>query len=88
MPRAKRTLVQLPPALLKEIDRAAGKRSRSAFMAEVMEREMRRRRLVKLLLDKEPIWKTEDHPEIGEDEEAYVKQMREEWSRRLERETR
>jgi len=44
--RRKRTHVILPEDLLAEIDRLVGERGRSAFLAEVVQREIQRRNLL------------------------------------------
>jgi hypothetical protein len=59
-----RTHVVLPDKLVAEIDALVGQRRRSAFLAEVAEREVKRRRLLDLLTRKEPLWDPADHPEI------------------------
>ena len=47
-----RTHVILPEKLVAEIDALVGQRGRSAFLAEVAEREVKRRRLLELLSPK------------------------------------
>ena len=71
-----RTHVVLPDELLKSIDDLVGKRGRSAFLAEIAEQEVRRRRLIKLLSTPGPIWKDEDHPELKHGAAAWVSKMR------------
>lgn len=75
-----RTHVVLPDELVSQIDALVGQRKRSAFLAEVAEREVRRRRLLNLLEKPGPFWKPEDHTEIEEAGGAYawVKKMRHE----------
>ena len=74
-----RTLVELPPDLAAEIDKLVGPRKRSTFVAELVEREVKRLRLMKLLSDDKPWWKDEDHPEWPEgDSDAWVRKLREE----------
>jgi Arc/MetJ-type ribon-helix-helix transcriptional regulator len=78
-----RTHVVLPEELVAQIDALVGQRKRSAFLAEVAQREVRRRGLLKLLEKPGPFWKPEDHPEIDEAGGAYewVKNMRRESER-------
>jgi Arc/MetJ-type ribon-helix-helix transcriptional regulator len=71
-----RTHVVLPEELLKGIDALVGKRGRSAFLAEVAAREVKRRNLMALLSDPEPAWKSEDHPELKHGAAAWVSNMR------------
>lgn len=75
----------LPEDLLADIDALVGQRRRSAFLVDVLREEVRRRRLVQILSDPEPIWKDEDHPELAEGAEAWVRKIRNE-DLRLERE--
>jgi hypothetical protein len=74
-----RTHVILPEKLVAEIDALVGQRGRSAFLAEVAEREVKRRRL-EFLASKEPIWDPADHPEIDAagGAAAWVRKMRQE----------
>ncbi|MEO5923430.1 MAG: hypothetical protein ABIR70_06355 [Bryobacteraceae bacterium] len=73
-----RTHVVLPDELLKNIDELVGKRGRSAFLAEIAAKEVKRRRLLALLSDPEPVWKSEDHPELKHGAAAWVRKMRRE----------
>lgn len=74
----KRTHVILPEDLLADIDALVGPRARSAFLVDVLREEVRRRRLLQILSDPEPIWKDEDHPELAQGAEAWVRRMRDE----------
>ena len=49
-----------------EIDALVGQRKRSAFLAEVAAREVRRRRLLALLDKETPLWDPAEHPNIEE----------------------
>ena len=75
MPR-RRTLIQVPPDLVVEIDALVGPRKRSAFVVELARREIRRQKLLKVFENKEPIWREEDHPEFAGDSDAWVPTMR------------
>lgn len=72
----RRTHVTLPADLIERIDKLVGARGRSAFLAEQALREVRRRELMAILSNPEPIWKDEDHPDIAAIGSA-------EWVRRL-----
>src|SRR5689334_21491530 len=74
----KRAHIILPDDLLADIDALVGSRGRSAFLTEVLREEVRRRRLLQILNESEPIWKDEDHPELAEGAEAWVRRMRDE----------
>ena len=72
----KRAHVVLPDDLLADVDALVGPRGRSAFLTEVIREAVNRRRLLEFLSSKEPIWKDEDHPELAEGAEGWVRQMR------------
>jgi len=84
MPR-RRTLIQVPPDLVVEIDALVGPRKRSAFVVELARREIRRQKLLKVFENKEPIWREEDHPEFAGDSDAWVRTLRAEAESRFER---
>ena len=72
-----RTLVQVPPDLVAEIDALVGPRKRSAFLVELARREIKRQKLLKLFENTEPIWRDEDHPELAQDSsDAWVRSLR------------
>ena len=72
----RRAHVVLPNDLVSEIDKIAGSRGRSAFLADLARREIKRRRLLELFKRKEPIWKDKDHPELKGGAAAWVREMR------------
>ncbi len=71
-----RTHVLLPAEVLREIDALVGQRGRSAFLAEVAQQEVRRRKLLALLDRKDPAWKAKDHPELKRGAAAWISKMR------------
>jgi hypothetical protein len=73
-----RTHVILPSAVLSEIDALVGKRGRSAFLAQVAEEALKRRKLLSILERKDPIWKSKDHPELKRGAAAWISKMRRE----------
>ena len=79
----KRAHVFLPDDLLSDVDALVGPRGRSAFLTEVIREAVNRTRLLQFLNSKEPIWKDEDHPELAEGADTWVRQLRDE-SLRLE----
>jgi metal-responsive CopG/Arc/MetJ family transcriptional regulator len=81
--RRKRTHVILPEDLLAEIDRLVGERGRSAFLAEVVQREIQRRNLLVALREARGSWKPEEHPELEQGSEAFVERLRQENDERL-----
>jgi hypothetical protein len=81
----KRAHVVLPEKLVQEIDKIAGARGRSAFLSGLAERELKRRRLLRLFKRKEPIWKDENHPELKDGAKAWVRKLRAETEARLQK---
>lgn len=79
----KRTHVFLPEGLVADIDHFVGKRKRSSFITEVVERELRREKLLRALDDAAGCWKDEDHPELKTGSGAYVAKLRAESDARL-----
>jgi hypothetical protein len=77
-----RAHIVLPADLIKEIDAAVGPRGRSAFIAEVTRAELRRRWLLDYFTKGKPIWKDEDHPELAQGTEAWVRSLRDQSSDR------
>ena len=71
-----RTHVILPAEVLREIDALVGQRGRSAFLAEVAQQEVRRRKLLALLDRQDPAWKPKDHPELKRGAATWVSKMR------------
>ena len=80
---AKRTHIVLPEDLVGEIDKVAGSRGRSAFLVDLARREIKRRRLLAIFEQEEPIWKDEDHPELAAGADEWLRQMRRESEARL-----
>ncbi|MGH9415334.1 MAG: hypothetical protein ACRD01_01785 [Terriglobales bacterium] len=66
----------MPSELVKAIDTLVGPRGRSEFLAQVAQREVNKRMLLKFLSNPEPVMKDEDHPELARLGTA-------EWVRRL-----
>lgn len=79
-----RAHIVLPEALIAEINSLVGPRGRSAFLVETAQAELRRRRLVAFFSRTEPAWKEEDHPELADGVETWVKKLRSESNHRLE----
>lgn len=71
-----RTHVILPKDLITEIDALVGPRGRSAFLAETVRSELKRRRLLTFLNRPEPAWRDEDHPELAGGSAAWVHKLR------------
>ena len=85
MQATKRAHVVLSEDLVREIDKIAGSRGRSAFLADLAEREIKRQQLLNMFKREEPIWKDEDHPELEHGATAWVRKIRAENDDRLEK---
>ena len=79
----KRTHVSFSERLLTDIDELLGKGKRSAFLTEIAEREVRRRKQLRALDAAAGCWKSEDHPELKNGSPAWVKELRSGWDSRL-----
>jgi hypothetical protein len=80
----RRAHVVLPEELVAEIDRIVGSRGRSAFLADLARREIKRRHLLEVFKREEPLWKDEDHPELKDGAAEWVRKMRAEAETRFE----
>ncbi|MFZ0284786.1 MAG: hypothetical protein WAL32_06105 [Terriglobales bacterium] len=70
-----RAHILLPDDLLQEIDALVGPRGRSSFLVETARNEVRRRKLLRFLESKEPVWKDDAHPELR-DAASWVRKLR------------
>ncbi len=61
----RRTNLILPEVLVAEVDRIAGPRMRSAYIAEAVEARLRRDRLRETVRRTAGAWKAEDYPEFA-----------------------
>jgi hypothetical protein len=68
----------VPEDLLAEVDRLVGERGRSAFLTDLIRREVQRQHLLTALRDARGCWKTEDHPELKNGLEESVDSLRRE----------
>jgi Arc/MetJ-type ribon-helix-helix transcriptional regulator len=83
----KRTHISIPEEILAGIDQLVGKGQRSALVSEILESEVRRRLLLKLLDEPGSAWKDEDHPELKDGAYAHIRGYRDESNKRLEQQT-
>lgn len=74
----RRTNLILPDELVAEVDRIAGPRMRSAYVAEAVEARLRRDRLKEIVQRTAGAWKIEDYPEFAtpDDVVAWVRARR------------
>jgi metal-responsive CopG/Arc/MetJ family transcriptional regulator len=75
----------LPREILEEVDRIAGKRRRSLFIAEATREKLDKERFLKILEETKGAWSDKSHPELktGKDVEQYVKEKRQSYRKRL-----
>ena len=83
--RTARTLIPIPARVAASIDRIAGHRRRTAFVVDLLEREIRRREQLEALEIAAGSWKDEDHPELALGSDAWVREMRQHSEARTER---
>jgi hypothetical protein len=83
--RKPRTLVPIPRQLADAIDKVAGPKQRAAFIVNLVEREIRRREQRDALREAAGSWKDEDHPELTEGADKWVREMRQESVTRFEK---
>jgi hypothetical protein len=81
--RKARTLVPIPSQIAAAIDQMAGPRRRTAFIVDLLEREIRRREQREALRQAAGCWKDSEHSELAEGADQWVRQMRQESTRRL-----
>ncbi len=73
---SKRTHVILPIDVVADIDKLVGKRGRSAFLTELAQHEIKLRRQREVLREIAGAWKAEDHPELADGAESWVREIR------------
>jgi hypothetical protein len=78
-------MVPIPPQVAAKIDRIAGPRKRTAFVVEVLYREIQRNEQLEALQEAAGSWKDDNHPELANGSEAWVRSMRQESEKRSER---
>jgi hypothetical protein len=83
--RKARTFVPIPAEFAAAIDRIAGPKQRTAFIVNLVEREVRRRAQRDALREAAGSWADKDHPELAEGADKWVRKMRQESVERFER---
>ena len=83
--RKPRTLVPIPPHLAAAIDKLAGQRQRARFIVELLERELRRREQRDALGEAAGSWEDEDHPELAEGGDKWIREIRRGSAERLDK---
>jgi hypothetical protein len=69
-------LVEFPQDLIKEIDKIAGSGRHTEFLVEMAERQIKLLRQKQALKEVAGAWKLEDHPELAQGSDAYVRWLR------------
>jgi hypothetical protein len=85
--RTKRNHIVISQKLAAEIDTVVGKRGRSAFLTQAAEKELFRLRQIKALETVAGSWKDEDHSELKQGADKWVKKLRREYDHRFEKAT-
>jgi metal-responsive CopG/Arc/MetJ family transcriptional regulator len=77
----------LPTEILEEVDRIAGKRKRSLFIAEATREKLERERFLRVLGETEGTWSDKNHPDLKtiKDTEKYVREKRHSYQKRIKR---
>jgi hypothetical protein len=78
-------MVPIPKRIAAGIDKIAGQKHRTRFIVEVLETELQRREQLAALEEAAGCWKDENHPELANGSEAFVRELRDRAMRRLEK---
>jgi hypothetical protein len=75
----------LPREILEEVDRIAGKKKRSLFIAEAAREKIEKERFLKILEETHGAWGDDNHPELRspKDMERYLRRTRQSYRKRL-----
>lgn len=74
--KTKQANFSLPGELLEELRRQAPKREQSRIVAEALRRELIRRRFRRAVDNAFGAWKEEEHPELKEGTERFLRRLR------------
>lgn len=66
----------LPEDLVEELRKSVPKREQSKVIAEALRKELKRLKLQNALETSFGAWKSEDHPELQQGTEAFIKTLR------------
>lgn len=78
-------LVQIPCDLAAEIDGIVGQRQRATFIINLIRRELRRREQLEALHAAAGSWSELNHPELAGGADSWIREVRHEAVRRLEK---
>jgi hypothetical protein len=76
----------IPQEILDEVDRVAGKRKRSLFIAQATKEKLDRERFIKTLQETSGTWINDRHPDLRSpgDMETYIRKARDSFQKRTE----
>ena len=82
-----KTHLAIPADLVDEVDRIAGKRRRSLFIAEATREKLAKERFLKVLEETSGAWTDRNHPELttAKSVENFVREKRQAYGKRLKR---
>ena len=78
-----RVMVPYPQEIIADIDRIIPKGKRTAFLVDLAKREIKLNRQLKALRAARSAWKPEDHPELAQGAEQWVRKLRRESMKRF-----
>ena len=81
----RRAHVVLPEEVVEQIDELVGARGRSEFIAKAAVLELKRMRQLKAIEEARGSWKDKDHPELAGGSARWVRKLRRESDKRLEK---
>jgi hypothetical protein len=73
---ARQANFMIPEDLLSDLKELVGQRQQSRFVAEALRKELQRERMKTALNLSFGVWKDEDHPELQDGVETYVRSQR------------
>jgi hypothetical protein len=73
---ARQANFMLPDDLLNDLKQLVGARQQSRFVAEALRKELQREKIKKVLETSFGAWKDEDHPELQDGVDHYVRNQR------------
>jgi len=75
----------IPAEILNEVDKIAGKKKRSLFIAEATREKLEKERFLKTLEETHGAWTDQNHPELrtNKDMERYIREKRQSYRNRV-----
>lgn len=73
---ARQANFMIPEDLLNDLKQLVGQRQQSRFVAEALRKELQRERMKNALKSSFGAWKNEDHPELQDGVDHYVRNQR------------